>query len=846
MRFQSLCVLVAAFITAALCISDLRAQLIPELDEMAVDHPRLLLRPSETPYAISLDQLAALERDEDFEQMLNQIKGWDGADCQALAWIFTGDSTYAEQAIESMQGYNFSGGDTFHYYFHLREFALAYDWLYHYEGFTEEIKDDVRSRVNPLAQTALNQTYDHIFHNYIWMSACGVAYWAIATADEDSEADGFFNDIRDRFNDALYVGIEYLDGLPSEPYGYWSLYDYASVVQSLVAFQSAFDRDLSGEVREQYGNWLERHTLNVIHHVQPNMRYISWGDLQSGPNGGVTHEMAGILNMATWALNLPQGIYFDQWLAEKRGLKRFYGETAMHYMLYARHLDIEPQTPALSFVAGGAEQGGHFIARSGWDDGATLVAFGVKDHYGDHNHYDQGQFTIYRNEMLAVDPPVYRGTRGPQQPTDMHNTLLINGNKQRQCRGQWFDTLEKFLDNLDGGAQLETGDFLFYADSIDWAVCAGEFARAYEEGLLDNCVRQLLFIRPGTVIVVDNLYSSLGTDLTDVQWLLQLPSTPTVDGNRVSISRGGSWLRNTPLLPETGEPTVTSTDVSTQRVSYSYSAERTLTIAHLLEVGDGDPAATPSDLQVEQVDDGMEIIIGGRKFIFGNENIGYEVSETECEGCEAKTPGCDFNGDGRIIITDVIALLLYQLDIPGDLKADFNQDGVISIADAISMLIAMRDGTCPDAGALLAAVGEINRVEGLNADRTAYLEEVMPQLNLTPEEEAAFRLALYGQAGVAKLPRVFSLAQNSPNPFNPSTSISYAVPEGPSVTVSLKVYNIRGRLVRTLVDELREPGTCTVFWDGTDESGRQVSSGVYLYRMQAGDFVQTRKMVLLK
>ena len=96
------------------------------------------------------------------------------------------------------------------------------------------------------------------------------------------------------------------------------------------------------------------------------------------------------------------------------------------------------------------------------------------------------------------------------------------------------------------------------------------------------------------------------------------------------------------------------------------------------------------------------------------------------------------------------------------------------------------------------------------------------------------------------MPKVFSLAQNSPNPFNPSTTISYSVPEGTSVQVTLKVYDIRGRLVRTLVDEVRQPGTYSVFWDGKDEAGCQVSSGVYLYRMQARDFVQTRKMVLLK
>ena len=137
-------------------------------------------------------------------------------------------------------------------------------------------------------------------------------------------------------------------------------------------------------------------------------------------------------------------------------------------------------------------------------------------------------------------------------------------------------------------------------------------------------------------------------------------------------------------------------------------------------------------------------------------------------------------------------------------------------------------------------------MEGLTQSDIEYLERMMAQMNLTSEQEAAFRLALYGEAGAARLPKAFSLSQNIPNPFNPSTTISYTVTEGVAVKVALKVYNIRGSLVRTLVDEMREPGKYTMFWDGTDDYGRQLSSGVYLYRMQAGDFTQTRKMVLLK
>lgn len=98
----------------------------------------------------------------------------------------------------------------------------------------------------------------------------------------------------------------------------------------------------------------------------------------------------------------------------------------------------------------------------------------------------------------------------------------------------------------------------------------------------------------------------------------------------------------------------------------------------------------------------------------------------------------------------------------------------------------------------------------------------------------------------ALLPKAFALGQNYPNPFNPSTTIAYDIAEGNDVQVRLNIYNIRGQLVRTLVDESKSEGSYLVQWDGTTNNGQQVSSGVYFYRLQAGDFNQTRKMVILK
>jgi hypothetical protein len=90
----------------------------------------------------------------------------------------------------------------------------------------------------------------------------------------------------------------------------------------------------------------------------------------------------------------------------------------------------------------------------------------------------------------------------------------------------------------------------------------------------------------------------------------------------------------------------------------------------------------------------------------------------------------------------------------------------------------------------------------------------------------------------------FLLYPNYPNPFNPSTGIRYRLSE--AANVSVKMYNLLGQEVRTLIREYQTQGEHTVVWDGTDHRGRQVATGVYIYRVQAGGHVQSRKMLLLR
>lgn len=98
------------------------------------------------------------------------------------------------------------------------------------------------------------------------------------------------------------------------------------------------------------------------------------------------------------------------------------------------------------------------------------------------------------------------------------------------------------------------------------------------------------------------------------------------------------------------------------------------------------------------------------------------------------------------------------------------------------------------------------------------------------------------------IPEGYALKQNFPNPFNPGTRIDFDVPSGNggAVNVSIKVYDITGREVKSLLERNMQPGQYSVEWDATNNSGATVAGGIYLYRMVAGDFVATRKMILLK
>ena len=120
--------------------------------------------------------------------------------------------------------------------------------------------------------------------------------------------------------------------------------------------------------------------------------------------------------------------------------------------------------------------------------------------------------------------------------------------------------------------------------------------------------------------------------------------------------------------------------------------------------------------------------------------------------------------------------------------------------------------------------------------------------NIDEEYDECYILTFHRESSLSiffhEMPNEYALLSNYPNPFNPTTSIRYKVPYYENVT--MEIINIRGQIIKTLVQQLHQPGNYEIIWDGTDHKSQLVSSGIYFYRMSSPQYASTKKLIMLK
>ena len=207
---------------------------------------------------------------------------------------------------------------------------------------------------------------------------------------------------------------------------------------------------------------------------------------------------------------------------------------------------------------------------------------------------------------------------------------------------------------------------------------------------------------------------------------------------------------------------------------------------------------------------------------------------------EEVKPVEDVNGNGVVNILD-LALVSLRLGQTGENDADVNGDGVVDIADLVQVAGAIGNTTTAPAAHPLALTnlapadveGWLTQAQGLD------LTEVRMQRGIIFLEQLL----------AALVPKETALLPNYPNPFNPETWIPYQLANDADVT--LTVYDTKGSLVRQFDLGYQSAGfytnrTKAAYWDGRNETGESVASGVYFYQLQAGDYTDLRRMVIVK
>ncbi|UCE17255.1 MAG: VCBS repeat-containing protein [Gemmatimonadota bacterium] len=195
----------------------------------------------------------------------------------------------------------------------------------------------------------------------------------------------------------------------------------------------------------------------------------------------------------------------------------------------------------------------------------------------------------------------------------------------------------------------------------------------------------------------------------------------------------------------------------------------------------------------------------------------------------------DLDCNGEIDVLDVLAVVNHILVssplVGGPLaRADCNGDGGVDILDALGIInVILGLGACAPS---------VSRPV-MNAEVIEFCESL--ERYLARDEFETFMALIKAEA---RIPREFSLAQNYPNPFNPETTIRFALPR--SGRVRLAVFNIKGELVKKLREGETSAGYHEITWNGTDNQGQKVSSGIYFYSMETDVFSKTKSMVLLK
>ena len=229
---------------------------------------------------------------------------------------------------------------------------------------------------------------------------------------------------------------------------------------------------------------------------------------------------------------------------------------------------------------------------------------------------------------------------------------------------------------------------------------------------------------------------------------------------------------------------------------------------------------------------------GGDPFLLG-EGLGLDIEIDFDPDTKPPATQVDMNGDGVVNILDLVSVASAFGNIGDNLSADVNGDGIVNILDLVLVAGAFGNATAAPA------------THHLSSTTPGAVQQWLVEAKQLALTDAVSRrgIAVLEHLLIALTPKETALLANYPNPFNPETWIPYQLETSGGVT--LQIYDLSGSIVRTIDLGFKPQGfyytrSKAAYWDGRNQWGESVASGLYFYTLTAGDFTATRKMLILK
>ncbi|MBN2289666.1 MAG: heparinase II/III family protein [Candidatus Glassbacteria bacterium] len=562
---------------------------------VAPGHPRIFFRTSAWLSGPALSEVAARVERSPCDRWYERLND-EGFHTAALSWLIRsqrgeapGADAAADSAIAGMLGLplrdgNFYNGENLHH------MSMAYDWLYHYPGFTVDKRGKVREKMLAMVEKIISHAVEgqelaygeEIFHNYCSNAALaiGLAGLALCEGPEDKQANRLIRIAEQWYFERAFPAMALLGGGWHEGMAYGLNHVIQETPIWVAAYRSATGIDWFARIRSEQGDWMQGWIYYCLANLRPDYTFVRSCD--NGASRMVPDRtLRQALELIVSAYRNPHGRFLLDEL-EGRLAERSISSGDLWMPLIFYDTTIEPrdyrELCPTQFID--PERLGFVAMRSGWGPDDTFVHFECGDFFGSHDHLDQNQFTIYHKGSLAIDSGYYDGYSAHHQMYAIraiaHNTVLVRDPLEiihsrylddypspggQRCLDYYFNNsnyeLSVYWDQYRDKSYADMGDIVALESSPAYDYVAGDATAAYNGTVatdpgarpkISRFVRRLLFVKPDIVAVCDNV-DALDPSF-EKRWLLHTIEEPVIaEGGMVTVSDKEGRLKLTPLLP---------------------------------------------------------------------------------------------------------------------------------------------------------------------------------------------------------------------------------------------------------------------------------------------------------